>query len=142
MVFPPMIYKFSGMDTTCTLHDCRATVKPDARGLQAGSEPAGTVQNAQMVVLARKRLAALLDCLERLLTQPTPTPVPVPGSAVVQLCARILSVDDSLVQAGKHTLSAYGPNPQTTVPPMDSAAHITEISRCAHSKPKRGLHGQ
>lgn len=98
------------------MHACRATVKPDARGLKAGSEPAGTIQNAQMVVLARKRLAALLDCLERLLTQSAPTPVPVPGSAVVQLCARILSVDDSFVQAGEHPPGADGPNPHTSSP--------------------------
>lgn len=72
-------------DISRALHGGRATVKPDTRGVQAGGEPAGTIQNAQIVVLARKRLAALLDCLETLLTQAAPTPVPVPGSAVVQL---------------------------------------------------------
>lgn len=76
-------------------------MKPDAVGIQAESAAAGIVQNAQMVVLARQRLAASLDCLERLLTQAVPAPVPVPGHGVVQLCTRILSVDDSLVRAGE-----------------------------------------
>ncbi|CAL8470253.1 g9795 [Coccomyxa elongata] len=96
---------YLGLEDPAAAKTYRATVKPDARGLQAGGEPAGTIQNAQMVVLARKRLAALLDCLERLLTQAAPTPVPVPGSAVVQLCARVLSVD-SFLQAGRASPSA------------------------------------
>lgn len=46
-------------DISRALHGGRATVKPDTRGVQAGGEPAGTIQNAQIVVLARKRLAVL-----------------------------------------------------------------------------------
>jgi hypothetical protein len=76
-------------------------MKPDAVGIQAESAAARVVQNAQMVVLARQRLAASLDCLERLLTQAAPAPVPVPAHGVVQLSTRILSVDDSLVRAGE-----------------------------------------
>lgn len=79
----------------------RSAVKPGAAGVQAGDTPAGTIQNAQMVILARQRLAAVLDCLERLLTQPALAPVPVPGPGIVQLCTRILSVDDSFSRAGK-----------------------------------------
>ncbi|KAK9915726.1 hypothetical protein WJX75_003282 [Coccomyxa subellipsoidea] len=97
---------YMGLEDEAAAKFYRSAMKPDAVGIQAESAAARVVQNAQMVVLARQRLAASLDCLERLLTQAAPAPVPVPAHGVVQLSTRILSVDDSLVRAGRASPSA------------------------------------
>lgn len=77
----------------------RSALKPDAQPLAALAAPHQALGAAAMR-LALQRLAALMDCLERLLGQPAPCPVPVPGAALLALCARALSVDDGLVGPG------------------------------------------
>ena len=47
-------------------------------------------------------LAGLLDCMERLMTQPQPHPVALPSSALFMLLARMLTLDDSAIANGAH----------------------------------------
>jgi hypothetical protein len=67
-----------------------------------GREPqaSGKGTDAQRVCLAQQSLAALLDCMERIITQSAPTPAPLPGVAILLLCTRILSLDDSVLAHG------------------------------------------
>jgi hypothetical protein len=80
-------------------------VKPDAQALAAPNHALSGVA----MRLALARLGAALDCLERLLGQPAACPVPVPGAALLALCARMLSVDESLAGPGERCSSADAP---------------------------------
>ena len=71
-------------------------VKP----LQSGEAADGLVLNAGQAREALQRLAALLDCLERVLSQSAQLPVPVPTAGLMMLCSRMLSVDDTLRATG------------------------------------------
>ena len=86
-------------------------MKPDAQPLAALAAPDQALSAAAMR-LALQRLGAVMDCLERLLGQPAACPVPVPGPALLALCARALSVDDSL--AGPGETHAWGVRPDVS----------------------------
>lgn len=93
----------------------RSALKPDAQPLAALGGPNQALSGAAMR-LALQRAGALLDCLERLLSQPAALPVPVPGQALLQLACRILAIDDTLAGQGmNHALNARQPAPCTLV---------------------------
>ena len=81
----------------------RTALKPDAHPLAALGGHAQAL-SAPAMRLALQRAGALLDCLERLLTQSAATPVPLPGHALLQLCSRVLSVDHTLAGQGADAL--------------------------------------
>ncbi len=79
---------------------------PGVKPLQTDESADGLVLNAGQARGALQRLAAISDCLERLLSQSAQLPVPVPTAGLMMLCSRMLSVDDTLRATGALTLGA------------------------------------
>ena len=79
---------------------------PGVKPLQSNESADGLVLNAGQARGALQRLAAILECLERLLSQSAQLPIPVPTAGLMMLCSRMLSVDDTLRATGASTLAA------------------------------------
>lgn len=73
---------------------------PGAKALQSTGPANGLVLNDSTARTMVQSLAAVLDCVERLMSQSAALPVPVPNVELTMLCSRILSVDDSLTATG------------------------------------------
>ena len=79
---------------------CRMGLMPGAKALQSTAAANGLVLNDRTAQTMVQSLAAVLDCIERLMCQSAALPVPLPAAGLVMLCSRILSVDDSLTATG------------------------------------------
>ena len=79
---------------------------PGVKPLQSDESADGLVLNAGQARVALQRLAAVLSCLERLLSQSAQLPVPVPTAGLMMLCSRLLTVDDTLRATGAPLLAA------------------------------------
>ena len=73
---------------------------PGAKALQSIASGDGLVLNDSTARTTVQSLAAVLDCIERLMSQSAALPVPMPAAGIAMLCSRILSVDDSLIATG------------------------------------------
>lgn len=80
---------------------CRVGLMPGAKPLQSSAAANGLVLNDSTACTMVQSLAAVLDCIERLMSQSAALPVPVPSTGLLMLCSRILSVDDSLAATGE-----------------------------------------
>ena len=78
---------------------------PGAKPLQSSAAANGLVLNDSTACTMVQSLAAVLDCIERLMSQSAALPVPVPSTGLLMLCSRILSVDDSLAATGEAHLT-------------------------------------
>lgn len=79
---------------------CRAGLMLGAKPLQASGSAEGVVLNDRTARTVVQSLAAVLDCIERLMSQSASLPVPVPSTGVLMFCSRLLSVDDSITATG------------------------------------------
>ncbi|KAK9809218.1 hypothetical protein WJX72_011546 [[Myrmecia] bisecta] len=87
---------FMGMDDAGLRGAARAALDPGAISLAGPASAAALLGASQHTTAAAlKRLAGLLDCLERLMTQGYPVAVPLPSNGILLLLTRILSMDDS-----------------------------------------------
>ena len=74
---------------------------PGVKPLQSSAAANGLVLNDSTACTMVQSLAAVFDCIERLMSQSAALPVPVPSTGLLMLCSRILSVDDSLAATGE-----------------------------------------
>lgn len=81
------------------LCQCRAFITPDTKLLFTLATE-GAVRSPTELAQAVQQLAAMLSCLQQLLTHPTATAVPVPARAILGVVCRMLAFQECVSLQG------------------------------------------